>query len=116
MPQAQVVMNVRKPTETVSIIDIEGEVTAFVEEVLNEAHNQASGPGTKAVVLNFNGLEYMNSGGIGLLVTMLIRANRQGQKLAAFGLNDHYRQIFELTRLDEAITIHENEEQALAAS
>ncbi|MDP8959332.1 MAG: STAS domain-containing protein [Actinomycetota bacterium] len=116
MPQAQVVMNVRKPTETVSIIDIEGEVTAFVEEVLNEAHSQASGAGTKAVVLNFNGLEYMNSGGIGLLVTMLIRANRQGQKLAAFGLNDHYRQIFELTRLDEAITIHENEEQALTAA
>jgi anti-sigma B factor antagonist len=57
----------------------------------------------------------MNSGGIGLLVTLLVRANRQKQKLLACGLNDHYRQIFELTRLDEAITIHDSEADALAA-
>jgi anti-sigma B factor antagonist len=57
----------------------------------------------------------MNSGGIGLLVTLLVRANRQKQKLLACGLNDHYKQIFELTRLDEAITIHDSEADALAA-
>jgi anti-sigma B factor antagonist len=66
-------------------------------------------------VLDFTGLDYMNSGGIGLLVTLLVRANRQKQKLLACGLNDHYRQIFELTRLDEAITIHDSEADALAA-
>ena len=62
------------------------------------------------------GLDYMNSGGIGLLVTLLVRANRQKQKLLATGLNDHYKQIFELTRLDEAIVIHDTEAAALAAS
>ena len=34
----------------------------------------------------------------------------------AFGLSEHYRQIFELTRLDEAITIHDSEEAVLAAA
>jgi len=58
----------------------------------------------------------MNSGGIGLLVTLLVRANRQKQLLLACGLNDHYRQIFELTRLDEAITIYGDEESALAGA
>ena len=67
------------------------------------------------MILNFTGLEYMNSGGIGLLVTLLVRANRQSQRLLAYGLNDHYRQIFELTRLDEAIGIHADEADALAA-
>ena len=43
--------------------------------------------GTRAVILNFTGLEYMNSGGIGLLVTLLVRANRAKQKLLAFGLD-----------------------------
>ena len=51
----------------------------------------------------------MNSGGIGLLVTLLVRANRHSQRLLAFGLTEHYRQIFELTRLDEAIGIHDTE-------
>ena len=57
----------------------------------------------------------MNSGGIGLLVTLLVRANRLKQRLLACGLNDHYRQIFELTRLDEAIAIYADEADALAA-
>jgi anti-sigma B factor antagonist len=56
----------------------------------------------------------MNSGGIGMLVTLLVRANRQGRPLAAYGLSDHYREIFELTRLDEAITIYDDEQSALA--
>ncbi len=58
----------------------------------------------------------MNSGGIGLLVTLLVRANRHSQQLLAFGLSDHYTQIFELTRLDEAVGIHDDESGALAAA
>jgi anti-sigma B factor antagonist len=67
-------------------------------------------------VLNFTGLDYMNSGGIGLLVTLLVRAQRQRQRVLAFGLSDHYRQIFELTRLDDAVGIHDDEQGALAAA
>jgi anti-sigma B factor antagonist len=115
MPQANVKMNVRTAGGTASIIDIQGEVNAFAEQVLNEAYVQAGANGVRAVLLNFGGLEYMNSSGIGLLVTTLIRANRQGQKLIAFGLSDHYRHIFELTRLSEAIGVYASEAEALAA-
>jgi anti-sigma B factor antagonist len=67
-------------------------------------------------VLNFSALDYMNSGGIGLLVMLLVRAQRQHQRVLAFGLSDHYRQIFELTRLDEAVGIHDTQDDALAAA
>ena len=83
----------------------QGDVTASAETALADAYTRASGKFTRTIVLNFSGLEYMNSGGIGMLVTLLVRANRQRQRLVAFGLNEHYRQIFELTRLDEAITL-----------
>jgi anti-sigma B factor antagonist len=98
------------------IVDIKGEITSASEDVLTEAYNEASSESAKAIVLNFTGLEYMNSGGIGLLVTLLVRANRQRQRLLAFGLSEHYREIFALTRLDEAIAIYPNEEEALAAA
>jgi anti-sigma B factor antagonist len=107
--------NVRR-VGNVAILDIEGEITATSEEALGEAYAEGADGGTRAVVLNFTGLEYMNSGGIGLLVTLLVRANRAKQKLLAFGLTDHYRQIFELTRLDEVISIFETEAEALAAA
>ena len=78
------------------------------------AYEQAVDQGAARIVLNFSGLEYLNSGGIGMLVTLLVRANRQRQQLDACGLSDHYREIFELTRLDEAITIYDDEASALA--
>ena len=114
MPQANVVMNVRKINNTVSIIDISGDVSAFAEDILMEAYSEASSPTTRTIILNFNGLEYMNSSGIGLLVTLLIRANRQKQRMLAFGLSDHYKHIFELTRLNEAIGIYDTEADVLA--
>ena len=116
MPQAKVVMNVRRINANASVIDIQGEVTAFAEQVMMQAYNEANSPTTRAIILNFSSLEYMNSSGIGLLVTLLIRVNRQKQRLLAYGLSDHYRHIFTLTRISDAIHIYETEEEALAAS
>jgi anti-sigma B factor antagonist len=101
---------------TTSLIRIEGDITSSSEAALMDAYGRANGTGAKAVILDFGGLEYMNSGGIGLLVTLLVRVQRNGQRLLAVGLNDHYRQILALTRLDEAIGIHDTEAAALAAT
>jgi anti-sigma B factor antagonist len=81
-----------------------------------DAYARATANGARMVLFNFGGLEYMNSSGIGLLVTLLIRANRQGQHIGAYGLSPHYRDIFELTRLDEAIHIYDDEATAISAS
>src|SRR3712207_5324101 len=116
MPQAQVTMDVRKVDDAVSVIDVKGELTAFAEGVLMDAYNEASGGGVRAIVLNFENLEYMNSSGIGLLVTLLIRVNREKQRLLTYGLSDHYRSIFQITRLDDAIAIHDGEAEAVEAA
>ena len=116
MNKANIVVNVRKPGNGTSIIDISGDVNAFAEGALMDAYNQACNGNTRAIILNFSGLEYMNSSGIGLLVTLLIRVNRQKQKLLAYGLSEHYQQIFELTRLNEAIGLYPSEAEAVAAA
>jgi anti-sigma B factor antagonist len=107
-----ITMDVRRIGDEVAVVDIKGEVTAACEPVMMSAYEAASH--TSRLVLNFTGLEYMNSGGIGMLVTLLVRANRQRQQLAAYGLSEHYREIFELTRLDEAIPIYNDEASALS--
>jgi len=109
-------ITVRTINAKTSILDIQGEVTGSAESILMDAYNQATAAGAQAVILNFGGLEYMNSSGIGLLVTILIRTQRQKQRLLAYGLNEHYRQIFDLTQLDKAIGIHPSEAAALAAA
>jgi anti-sigma B factor antagonist len=114
MPEAATTFEVREVSEGARVIQIKGDITSASEDVLMDAYGRASESGVRAIVLSFAELDYMNSGGIGLLVTLLVRAQRQRQRVLAFGLSDHYRQIFELTRLDEAVGIHDSEEDALA--
>jgi anti-sigma B factor antagonist len=108
-------MHVRQAGPTAAVIEIHGEITAAAENALMDAYTQASSGGAGRIILDFTNLQYMNSSGIGLLVTLLIRVNRQKQRLMACGLSEHYRQIFELTRLNEAISICATEAEALAA-
>jgi anti-sigma B factor antagonist len=114
MAHGTVHTEVRNLGDSAAVVDISGDVTSASEQALMDAFTTAASNGTSTVVLNFTELEYMNSGGIGMLVTLLVRANRQGQRMLAYGLNDHYRQIFELTRLDEAIAIHNSESDIFA--
>jgi anti-sigma B factor antagonist len=116
MSEQTLAAGVRRLEGKVAVLDIQGDITAASEDALGGAYAEGAEHGTRAVILNFTGLEYMNSGGIGLLVTLLVRANRAKQKLLAFGLNEHYRQIFELTRLDEAIGIYDTEDEAVSAA
>jgi anti-sigma B factor antagonist len=115
MPEAATTFDVREVADAARLIEVKGEITAQSEDVLMDAYGRASGHGVKAIILDFGGLDYMNSGGIGLLVTLLVRAQRQHQRVLAYGLSDHYCQIFELTRLDEAIGIYDSEADAVAA-
>ena len=109
------VMDVTHPAPETAAITISGDVTAACEDDLMAAHERASDGGVKLVVLDFSGMNYMNSGGIGMLVTLLVRGQRRQQRIAAVGLTEHYRQIFELTRLDEAIALHDDTTSAIAA-
>lgn len=108
-------MTVSRLAPGVLAIAIAGDLTAASEQDLMTAHERATDDGARLVVLDFTGLEYMNSGGIGMLVTLLVRSQRRQQRLVAVGLSDHYRQIFELTRLDEAIGLHLDTAAALAS-
>ncbi len=102
-------------TGVVATMRIAGDVTSASEVELMAGYARAIDDGARAVILDFSGLEYMNSGGIGLLVTLLVRAQRGGVRLLASGLSEHDREILALTRLDEAIEIHADEGAAVAA-
>jgi len=116
MTTPQLQLNVRNPSKQVAVIDVSGEVTGAAEMPLMNAYEQATHDGARTVILNFSQLDYMNSSGIGLLVTLLIRVNRQKQRMFTYGLSDHYQQIFQLTRLNEAISIYPDEATALTAA
>jgi anti-sigma B factor antagonist len=87
MRDHEVVMGVRQAGSRVSVIDVRGNLTAAAADALADAYAAAGAPGS--IVLNFDGLSDLNSGGIGLLVTLLVRARLQGRRLLACCLSEH---------------------------
>jgi len=110
MVHAMTKFDIRQVDGGVSVIDVQGEITGFTENEMVQAYTQAVQPGVGIIVWNFNQLDYMNSSGIGLLLTLLIRARKQGVRMCAYGFNEHYMRVFEMSRLNEAIQLFEIEE------
>jgi anti-anti-sigma factor len=65
------------------------------------------------VLLNFGGVGYINSTGIALIVGLLAQARKERRQLLACGLSEHYREIFEITRLSDFMTTYADESAAL---
>ncbi len=114
--EQKLVATVRKASPFANVIDVSGEISSFSEKALTEAYAQAIQGNIRTVIFNFTGLSYMNSIGIGMLVTLLIRARREGKNIVGYGLSEHYRTIFELIQLDKVIPIFATEAIALASA
>jgi anti-anti-sigma factor len=97
-----------------AIIDLRGDIDGDTENVLENAYNQAEKNNPAAILLNFAGVDYINSKGIALIVVLLRRATSAGRQLLACSLSDHYREIFQITRLSDYITVCTDEQSALA--
>ena len=101
--------------EGASVIDLAGELNASAEVALQQGYEEAAGEGGP-VVLNFSGADYINSTGIALIVGLLAQARTHGVEVTACGLSDHYREIFEITRLADFMRITENEDGAVGGA
>jgi anti-sigma B factor antagonist len=96
----------------VSVIDLHGEIDIGAEGSLAAAYTEAASSDPKAVVLNFAGVDYINSTGIALIVGVLARARKERRAISACGLMEHYREIFQITRLSDFMGIYPDEETA----
>ncbi|HTT54503.1 MAG TPA: STAS domain-containing protein [Streptosporangiaceae bacterium] len=97
-----------------AIIKLTGEVDGSAAAVLTSAYQQAAADGSaQTVVLDFARVDYINSTGIALIVSVLAQARAQRRKVVASGLSEHYREIFDITRLSDFIEVFGDLDTAL---
>ena len=114
MPESWVMTDVRAGYGASSVIDIHGELHACAEHSLMDAYDNAAEAGSNVIILNFADTHSLDRDGIGLVVTLLSQADEQQRRLLAIGLSDSCREIFELTRLDQMISVYPSESEALS--
>jgi anti-sigma B factor antagonist len=98
-----------------TVVTLHGDINRGAQEGLQAAHEAAKGsPGR--LLLDFTDVDYINSTGIALIVGILAESRSSGRQVAAYGLSDHYREIFTITRLSDFMNIYDDENAAAAAS
>jgi anti-anti-sigma factor len=98
--------------DDISFIDLTGDIDSFAEEELSAAYESASD--ARTIVMNFASVGYINSTGIALIVGLMANARKKGLTMFACGLSDHYREIFEITRLADFMPVVSDEDDAVA--
>jgi anti-anti-sigma factor len=97
-----------------AVLDLRGEINGFAQEALDAAYAEAEKGDPEAILLNFEGVDYINSTGIALIVGLLARARASKRRLLAYGLSDHYVEIFNITRLSDFLSVLPDEQSALS--
>jgi anti-anti-sigma factor len=115
MPGAEFGAEVRQHEGT-GVIDLHGEINLGADQALGAAYEAATAGDPKTIVLNFARVDYINSTGIALIVGLLARARKERRAVSAFGLSDHYREIFAITRLSDFMGIYPDEDSAVTAT
>jgi anti-sigma B factor antagonist len=98
------------------VLELHGEVEGAADEALNSAYAQAIANNPATVLLNFENVSYINSTGIALIVGLLAEARRSSRKIVVCGLTDHYKEIFEITRINDFVTVYDDEQAAVAGA
>ena len=112
MPVNQLETRVRHLPD-LAIIDMQGEIDSFAEHVLDAAYSDAESKQPSTILLNFTKVDYINSTGIALIVSLLARARKSHRRLVTCGLSEHYVEIFRITRLADFMNIYLDEASAL---
>lgn len=98
-----------------AVLVLTGQIDRDAAAALAAAYDTASAADPGVVVLDFTGVDYINSTGIALVVSLLGRARAERRAVHAAGLSDHYRHVFDITRLSDFIQVYADVETALAA-
>ena len=98
-----------------AVITLSGDIDGTAADVLTAAYEHAVAQHDPAtVVLDFAAVSYINSTGIALIVSVLARARAQRRSVVACGLSEHYREIFDITRLSDFIELFPDLEHAVS--
>lgn len=96
-----------------AVVEIDGEVDAEHVAFLKKALQPLKESALKGIALNMTRVPFIDSTGLGILISLMRQVKEQGKKLRLVGLSDEVRSIFEITRLHKVFDLSESVEKAI---
>jgi anti-sigma B factor antagonist len=97
----------------VTVVTVEGQLIVANRQELKQVIQDALDAGARKFVLDFSPTAYIDSSGLGALVSINRKVRELGGELRLAGLNEDLRSLFELTKLDTLFAIADSATQAL---
>jgi len=99
----------------VTVLRFEGDIASTSKDAVLGAFQALPKETTKLVLLDFTGVDYINSSGIALVIQLLIEASNSGQKVSCFGLSAHFNKVFTMVGITKYSGLFPTQAEALAA-
>lgn len=91
----------------ISILHIQGDITAHSETRINEAYKELNDQGpTPKILIQFDQDAYINSGGIAVLIQILAQTQKNNQQIGITGLSEHFKKIFRMVGITKFADIY----------
>jgi anti-sigma B factor antagonist len=99
----------------VAVLRFEGDITSFSEAAVLGTFRALPAETYRKGLLDFTRVEYINSSGIAVIITLLMEASKAERKVHCFGLTPHFKKVFEMVGLLKYTAIHPDEATGLSA-
>jgi anti-anti-sigma factor len=100
----------------VTILSFAGDISSASKDAILNAYHGLNGDAAK-ILLDFTGVDYINSSGIAIIIQMLLEAQKAGtQTVGIFGLSAHFQKVFTMVGINKYAALHKDEASALAAA
>ena len=97
----------------VVVVDVEGQLIVGNRQELKQKVLQELERGARKFLIDFTGTGYIDSSGLGVLVSLSKKIREQGGELRLASMNEDLRTLFELTKLDTLFKISDSRDEAL---
>jgi anti-sigma B factor antagonist len=101
--------------DDVTILDVEGQLIVGNRQELKQKVLEELESGERRFLIDFERTGYIDSSGLGVLVSLSKKIREQGGELRLANLNEDLRTLFELTKLDTLFQISNSREEALSS-
>ena len=99
----------------VTVLAFSGDIASTSKEAVLDAYHHLNGAASP-VLLDFTGVDYINSSGIAIIIQMLMEASKAGSKaIGIFGLSPHFQKVFTMVGINKYAALHDDEAAALSS-
>jgi anti-sigma B factor antagonist len=100
----------------VTVVDVAGRITLGEgSSALRDLLREMVGKGQKKILLNLGEVSYIDSSGIGELVSGFTTVTNSGGELKLLNLNKRVKDLLQITKLYTVFDVHEDEAGAIRA-